>query len=443
MAESKSIYTDEQEQALSLIKKWYNSKKEGQVFRLTGLAGTGKTFLLAHLEEELGCTILYLAYTGKACNNLAVKGLGSKTIHSVLYRPAGKVKEPSPRLLENIIHELQLNCSLETCKERLMSAFSTSLSDKALRFVRKDSDFEEVPSLIVIDEASMVNQKIYHDLLSLKIKILLCGDPGQLPPIEKDSNFSALDNPNITLQSIQRQQVDNPIITLAHKIYDWNLEDIVYNEPISTNDGMALILNKAVNTDGAETPKLVENLMKQADQVLCYTNKYRTYVNSFLRKAKGFSSVYPMPGDKLICTRNNWNLITDEVPLVNGQLGECVSFKLSKKTHKRKSYNIGILVFKPDYTNETVKVEVSLSPFDGSEYYDDLPVEYFDYGYAITVHKAQGSEWDNVLAVYDSYTTVDHLKEWLYTALTRAKKEIILYLPKVNSIEGIKKVSPK
>lgn len=436
-----SNYTSEQLEALSLIKEWYFGRNREQVFRLTGLAGTGKTYLLSHLENELNCTILYLAYTGKACNNLAVKGLGSKTIHSVLYRPVETEYEPSFKLLANIIQEFHLTCSMEDCKAKLLEAFGNASSSKTLSFVRKDSSEEEIPSLLVVDEASMVNQKLYRDLLSLGVKVLLCGDPGQLPPIEKDTEFSVLSHPNFTLKSIQRQQINNPIITLAHKIYNWQLEGIEYNSPYSSDEGMALILNRNLNTDGQETPKEVEKLMLQADQVLCYTNKYRAYVNEYVRREKGYDSVYPVPGDKLICIRNNWNLITDDVPLVNGQIGECVSFEIGKKRHKNKNYSVGILRFRPDYTNDILETKISLNPFDGTMDSEDLPVDRFDFGYAITVHKSQGSEWDNVLAVYDMAITVDNLKEWLYTALTRAKKQVILYLPKVSSIQNIRRVA--
>lgn len=436
-----SLFTPEQQEALSCIKSWFYDKKSRQVFKLTGLAGTGKTFLLSRLEEELGCPVLYLAYTGKACNNLAVKGLGSKTIHSVLYRPVETKYEPSTRLLDKIIDELHLSCSLEDCKRRLLEAFGTAASGKSLSFVRRDSAKEEVPALLAVDEASMVNQKIFRDLLSLGVKILLCGDPGQLPPIEKDSDFSVLTEPNCTLKSIQRQQANNPIVTLAHKIYNWDLEDISYNAPYSTESGVALFLNKQINTDGCETPETVEELMLQADQVLCYTNKYRAYVNSYVRQAKGYSSSYPVPGDKLICTRNNWRLITDDVPLVNGQMGECVSFELGKKCHKNKTYAVGILRFRPDYTDKILETKISLNPFDSTAEAEELGLDRFDFGYAITVHKSQGSEWDSVLAVYDLAITVDNLKEWLYTALTRAKKQMILYFPKVSAIQHIRTVS--
>lgn len=435
-----SRYSEEQASALEAIKRWYNSDdKERQVFRLTGLAGTGKTYLLSHLEEELGCGILYLTYTGKASNNLAVKGLASKTIHSVIYRPVKDICDPSDSLVRRVIEEMNLKCTGEACKAKLMEAFGSMPSDKVLKFVRKDSAVEEIPSLLVIDEASMVSRVIYNDLLSLGVKVLLCGDPGQLPPIETDKTWQPLADPDCTLRHIHRQQADNPIITTAHSVYAWNLRDIEYNSPKSSDSGMVLILNKSF-ASGNDSEAKVLGLMAQADQVLCFTNKYRKYANAAMRKQKGIEAVYPVPGDKLICTRNNWNLITDSVPLVNGQMGECVSFKLSTKRFQNRTYDIGVLNFRPDYTDEVLTTKISLQAFTGAAEPEDLPVDRFDYGYAITVHKAQGSEWDTVLAVYDSNITVDHLKEWLYTAITRARKQVILYLPKVTAIERIKKI---
>ena len=118
------MYSDEQLSALEAIREWYNSDdKERQVFRLTGLAGTGKTYLLSHLEEELGCGILYLTYTGKASNNLAVKGLASRTIHSVIYRPVKDICDPSDSLVQRVIEEMNLKCSGEACKDLCHDAY--------------------------------------------------------------------------------------------------------------------------------------------------------------------------------------------------------------------------------------------------------------------------------------------------------------------------------
>lgn len=436
------MFSNEQKEALEKIKQWYKSGTS-QVFRLTGLAGTGKTYLLSHLEEELNCFILYLSYTGKASNNLAVRGLTSKTIHSVVYRPVKEMADPSDGLIIRIIEEMGLKCTPEVCKSKLIEAFGSTPSEKVLKFVRRDTASEEVPSLLVIDEASMVSRTIYNDLISLGVKVLLCGDPGQLPPIETDKGWNCLANPDSTLHHIHRQQQNNPIIQAAHSIYAWKLNEITYNQPIQTESGMVLILTRTFRDNDPNSEDKIRHLMMQADQVLCFTNKYRRSANDIMRKMKGFDSPYPMPGDKLICTRNNWTLVTDSVPLVNGQLGECVSFKIASKKHQGKSYDVGVLKFKPDYTDEVLTTKISLSAFDNREEPEDLPVDRFDYGYAITVHKAQGSEWNTVLAVYDSNITVDNLKEWLYTAITRAKSQVILYLPKVAAIQNIRKIDPK
>lgn len=431
-------YTQEQQEALRLIKEWYDSDR--QVFRLTGLAGTGKTYLISHLEEELGISVLYLCYTGKASNNLAVNGLESRTIHSVLYRPAKGMSEPPDSLVSRVIREMNLSCSMEACRSRLMEAFGSLATEKEIRFVRKDSAQEEVPSLLVIDEASMVSRVIYTDLMDLGVKVLLCGDPGQLPPIDTDKTWSALAGADYMLKSIQRQQADNPIIRLAHSLYHWDLDSIRYNEPVHSGDGMALVLNKNFAGDTDRASQAIDGLMAQADQVLCFTNKYRVSANQAMRERKGFTSPYPQPGDKLICTRNNWTKVTDGVPLVNGQMGECISF--SQASGRGKKGRTGLLKFRPDYTDCILETKVALDPFDGGSP-SDPKLDRFEFGYAVTVHKAQGSEWDTVLAVYDSKITVDNLKEWLYTAVTRARRQVILYLPKVASIKGIYRIPPK
>ena len=444
--ERRDKFTDEQREALDRISDWFYDSDE-QVFKLTGLAGTGKTYLLSHLEEELNCDILYLAYTGKASNNLSKKGLNSKTIHSVLYQPIKDLPEPSPALLTSIIQELNLKCSMDSCKYRLMEAFGYTSAEKVLKFIKKDKEDQEeevLPSLIVIDEASMVSRVIYTDLLELGVKVLLCGDPGQLPPIETDQTWLPLADPDFTLTDIQRQEQDNPIIQIAHSIYHWNLDGIQYNTPLASDSGSILLLNKGYSD------KSIEALLLKADQVICYTNKYRIWLNGVMRKLRGFADPFPQPGDKLVCTKNNWKKITDDVPLVNGQIGECVAFELKEKTCNKKKYRIGVLTFRPDYTDSVLTVQISPNPFIANDEekipedaVDEMKLNKFEFGYAITVHKAQGSEWDNVVAVYDSSVTFGNLKEWLYTALTRARQQILLYLPKVSCIDHIRKITKK
>ena len=412
------VLTADQRNAENLIREWYLNTDD-QVFVLSGYAGTGKTFLLKHvvagLGLEAGKNAVFVAPTGKAASVLVKNGTPAGTIHSLIYVRDDEdfdVNEDG-----EIVHKTRLS------------------------FIKKDKIGEGI-KLIVIDESSMVDNLVLRDLLSFHVKCLFCGDNAQLPPV--NGNNILLEQPDYQLTEIVRQEKDNPIIALAQKARRG--EYIGYG---NYGDG-AMVISR--NFLDAEERK---RLFCKANQIIVGRNKTRFDINREMRKYKGISAARKLPtdGEKVICTLNNWERFIDEdkaFNLVNGVIGYCTNVK-------EQPDNLGSMDFQAEFLNTVTR---SL-PFDSAIFthgayahgYGDLAVELangtyvhesdravlsrvkakreetvcrFEFAYAITCHKAQGSEFDFVIVFDESYLFGEDRSRWLYTAITRAKKKLLI-----------------
>jgi len=239
------------------------------------------------------------------------------------------------------------------------------------------------------------------DLLSFGCPILALGDPGQLPPVGGTPFFK--NKPDILLTEIHRQAQDNPII--------WMSKEVSEGRVLRHGDYGA----SRVIPYGRLPREELRDMVLSTDQLLVGRNATRITSNGRARELLGRTNAMPQEGDKLVCLRNN-----HEVGLLNGQL-----WKVRRDT-----------IFDGDYVimdiegEDGAKVEVSAHPhyFHGNkpEYWERKDAEEFDYGYALTVHKSQGSAWPSVL-LFDEWYGKDR-KQWLYTAITRASNRIDLVM---------------
>ena len=391
------ILTEKQQKGLELAVERFHAGKPYTV--ISGYAGSGKTtlvkFIIAALQLNPEEDVAYVAYTGKAANVLSRKGNpNATTAHKLLY-------EAKPK------------------------------SDGTFFFTKKyelDKDYQ----LIIVDEVSMLPAGMWNTLLSHRIPIIACGDPGQLPPINKDDDNHVLDNPHIFLDEIMRQAADSEIIQLSMHVRE--------NKPISnfeTQGAQVKVINKSDITIG---------MYEWADQILCATNKTRNDVNMAIRKNNGFGTE-PQEGDKVICARNSWDtLSTTYQPLTNGTNG---ILKNLRKTNiflpRYISTNGAITVLIADIETEYEGIfknimidykalttgEKTLTPkqeyqMNQSKRLPDAPFE-FAYGYAITCHRAQGSEWEKVMVMEENFPfDKEEHKRWLYTAATRASEKLVV-----------------
>ena len=371
-------FSPEQDRALTAVQQWLKAG-DRQVFRLFGYAGTGKTTLARHFAEGVEGEVLFAAFTGKAAQVLRSKGARkASTIHSLIYRPRGE---------EEVEDE-------ETGSKSIAPTFS----------LNRRSPLAEA-KLIVIDECSMVDEPLGRDLLSFGTPVLVLGDPGQLPPVSGGGFFTDHE-PDFLLEEIHRQARDNPIIDLAQQVREGRA--IMYGDYGAT----AKVISKTeVTTDQ----------VLAADQVLVGTNRTRRRYNERLRELKGFDGPFPQAGDKLVCLRND-----TAKGLLNGSLWTVTSAARTVKSFM----NLLIRAEDEGIERYSAKVKVLKSVFETPE--ADIPwqerrrYDDFDFGYALTVHKAQGSQWDEVILFDESRAFRDHAQRWLYTGITRASERLTI-----------------
>lgn len=371
-------FAPQQDEALNAVSRWL---KEGrsQLFRLFGYAGTGKTTLARHFAEHVDGDVLFAAFTGKAAQVLRSKGASNaKTIHSLIYRPRGE---------EEVEDE-------QTGKTSIAPMFAINRQSPVAK-----------AALIIVDECSMVDEALGKDLMSFGTPILVLGDPGQLPPVSGGGYFTNHE-PDYLLTEIHRQARDNPIIQLAMQVREGR-------EIMHGDYGTAQVISKG---------EVTQALVLEADQVLVGTNRTRRRYNQRLRELKGFTSEYPQSGDKLVCLRND-----PAKGLLNGSLWQAMS--ASKETVKP-GINLMIRPEDDDMDRGAAKIKLLKAAFEDVD--GEIPwstrkrYDEFDYGYALTVHKAQGSQWDNVVLFDESWAFRDTRERWLYTGITRAAERLTI-----------------
>jgi exodeoxyribonuclease-5 len=373
-----------------------------------GYAGTGKTTTTASIVNSLRSLgfkrIAFCCFTGKAYKVLESKLIGfgtlgfedfCGTIHSLLYHPRTRLEEKKD-------------------------------GNKKLHIDFHSKEEKGEYDLIVIDEASMVNEEIYEELRTFNSPILAVGDHGQLPPVK--GSFNLMQNPEIRLTKIHRQAEGDPIIRLS--ILAREEGQIPFGEHgegcIKTND------ESIVNA--IENPK--------EWTLITGTNKKRVERNRWARWKLGYKGELPIVGDRVVCLRNDHSQ-----KVFNGMVGTVTGIKpavidkdwnpacpqhwvwLDALMDAGNTFYGNIFRYQfgqPKPLMETIKEAPDLDPRDFGRLWD--------FGYALTCHKAQGSEADKVV-VYEERAMWHVLQKtvgeqgwrrWLYTAVTRAKKQLII-----------------
>ena len=403
-------WSPEQERALKAIDNWIKSKDK-QTFALGGFAGVGKTTLAKHIANNHGGTVKYAAFTGKAASVLRAKGCpNATTIHRLIYLPKGRAGEGDILELQDFIEKESNNADRDEAKlATWRRELKKKTEDSSTMFERKDDkecDIMEA-DLVIIDESSMVDKRMGHDLESYGIPILYLGDPGQLPPVKGRPHLNPGDY-DMVLTEIHRQAKDSPIIWLANEIRQGR--GIQFGEH---GDGLVKVLPKS---------KWDIEVLVGADQVITGMNKSRYAITRKMRKFIGFDKIYPLANDKLICCRND-----HDKGLLNG-----VACKALREGTKKGN----ILFLDIQYAGAKMAGTLCDAGFFQANYEDRSHfakgdgVQQFDYGYCITGHKSQGSQWRHVVIADDKMRVNDSdmRKKWLYTSITRAEEELTYYV---------------
>lgn len=394
--------SEDQGRAYERIMNWVKNPREKQVLSLGGYAGTGKTTLTAVVAEELckrqGLAVAFVTPTAKAASvlkrklapmNLTAPFIG--TVHSFMYSPMIDAKE-----------------ELTGWRRRYFEKTPDGY------ICRNTADLPRL-NLLVVDEASMVSSEMEEDLTAFGLPILAVGDHGQLPPVLGRSSW--MRSPDIRLERIHRQAEDNPILAIATYVREEGRLPSGVSEFAPYYRELAELtphLLKAYETQG-----------KHETALITYTNRMRAYLNRSIH-THDHGTEEPSDGTQVICLKNR-------KPLVNGMRGF-----IRSTPRKQDIWTIAEVEF-PDesfvYDGPFLTAQFGLAAppkniEDASERVGrnidkmDQLGALLDFGYAITCHKAQGSQFQEVFVVLEQGSRPQEYGRWLYTAITRASEKL-------------------
>lgn len=396
-----ATWPPQQDRALKAVDRWFHHESETKkTFRLFGYAGTGKTTLARHFAEAIQGTVLFAAFTGKAAHVLQTKGCtGAMTIHQLIYSPSDRSANRAKELAQAIEEEGKKEEPNQAYIQRLKRELQAEKNDlsRPMFSLNMQSELKRA-KLLIVDECSMVDERMGEDLESFGVPILVLGDPAQLPPVRGTGYFTQAE-PDFLLTEVHRQAKDSPIIHLATTVREGNrLQTGTYGDSVVAN--------------GRPDPSVI----LRADQVLVGRNSTRRGSNNRVRELKGFSErgVYPLAGDRLVCLRND-----HEEGLLNGQI-----WYAAEDSVEVDDEDVAIALLDGPVVNAHARI------FRGQEvdFWGRKNAQEFDYGYALTVHKAQGSQWDEVVLFDESSAFRANRHQWLYTGITRAAERIKIVL---------------
>lgn len=398
-----TTWSAQQRVVLDEVAAWLR-RGDRPVFYLAGYAGTGKTTLAKHLAEGVN-NVLFAAYTGKAASVLRRAGcMGAMTIHQAIYLPSERSKEhlkTLERLRDQMAAELPPE---ERPRHAELQRLERRIQEERERLKRPSWSLNRAGEaadvdLIVIDECSMVDERVGRDLLSFGKPILVLGDPAQLPPVRGGGFFTSRD-PDYMLTEIHRQARNNPIIDLATTVRE--------GRPLLEGEyGDSLVMQ------GRPSPELVTS----ADQVIVGANRTRRGVNARMRSLLGRGDEpIPTPGDRLVCLRNH-----HELGLLNGTTWVTRDAQLVPGMDQ-------IFLTVEDDEGRSVQTAAHTHYFRGEEPapYEIRDADCFDFGYALTCHKSQGSQWPRVFVFDEGFVFRNDARRWLYTAITRASESVVI-----------------
>jgi Mesyanzhinovviridae Dda-like helicase len=348
--------SDEQRAVFRQACAFASAKHVGRPYFLyEGLAGVGKTVVLAALARRYPSAVLCSPF-GKAAANLARKtGLKTYTCHSAIYRFRGRDQEGQLR-------------------------FDPKVEDRAWR-----------GRIVLLDESGVAGKRLGTDLIATGCRVIACGDPGQLPPVNDTAFFHGAD---ATLREVHRQAWNSPIIRQAHR---------VRNEGIYEADGPDFRVQATCSQDD----------VVEADAVLCWTNATRRSLNTLKRAYLGLAGKPPQAGEPVMALRND-----HRAGILNGAVYEMIEDHVPGR---------GIVTVVNERGNETELDEAWIEDFEAPRVdTEDSQSHPFAMGYVMTTHKAIGGEFDFVLLVDEMPHDREEWSRWAYCGITRAAKRMLV-----------------
>ena len=294
--------------------------------------------------------------------------------------------------------------------------------------------------LVICDEVSMIDAEMIQELLThSECHIIFTGDPFQLEPINKGSENILLYNPHVFLGQIMRQALDSDIVRLSMEV----------------REGRALENFRGSDAQVISCNDVVDGMFTWADQIICAKNDTRRAFNYKVNEMMGFSNQSVQDGEKIICLRNYWDIISEEgQPLVNGTIGILDNVR---SVRRRIAPSLGggyidIKLCNLITEDQDIYYDLSLDPkqiltgqrtitdpkllYRIDKFYNTpwavekglqnpIPLE-AELGWAITCHKAQGSTFGKVFVQEEGfpYNELEHQK-WVYTSMTRPSEKLV------------------
>lgn len=353
-----------------------------KIYTISAPAGTGKTTIIPYIIDNLALRpyeVAYVSFTGKAVRVMRDNGLPAETIHHLIYD-------------------------------------ARKTSDGEWYFKRKGLEDLFGYKLIVVDEISMVSTSLMSDLLQYRIPLLCLGDNAQLPPV-MDSPNNLLSKPDFVLTKIFRQKEGSSIIDLATQIRETGELHSDFND------------SQVKTIDLSKGEKIGAEDLETTDIILCATNRIKYALIDVVRKHKGLDTAYPSLFEPIVINRNYWQILSQKgEPLTNGTICTIIDIQYFLASSFDKYAEVTLT---PNYdTEDRFRCKISLNKyFDLADVVASRRTKAWnirvscDFAYALTIHKSQGSQFDNVL-VYTKDAFGD-TKKMLYTAVTRARKKLI------------------
>lgn len=434
----------QQGDAVRKIKHWFqNETAMRQVFVMCGFAGTGKSTILPDILDATGLSpgqVAFCAPTGKAAKVMGTKlraqgiNVYPSTIHSLIYTPKPQKAETLERELEDTrrfvsglkageIHPPSgdLKADIREGEKKiniLVKDLDRAYDLNDLRFtLNPDSRLiNEDIQLIIADEGSMIDKQMAEDMMDFEIPILVMGDPGQLPPVGGDPGF-LVGTPDAFLTEVHRQAADNPIIhlaTLARKGQRGDYGDY--------GNGVLIVRSK----DDDYTLDLDRDC-----QVIVGTNKNRWKQTRRMRKEGGFTDTLPHKGEPLIVCRNSRTFPA----LVNGTqvfsadnhgMAEDGMDRFLAHVFDEDGKRFSMFAYQGLFEEHFGKIKNFSTCSKDRAFRSRIRDHQLDFGWAITCHKAQGSQWDECIVHDDSGSFREDADKWLYTAITRAAERLVI-----------------
>lgn len=420
-------WSPQQSAALIACSHWLRDPSQ-QVFYLAGFAGTGKTTLAKYLVAmEVPGSWQFAAYTGKASYVLRQKGCeGATTIHRLVYRPAGESKHHEIELIEYKIRVLRgkelLAAEDKKQLDLLLSLLKDLKKENQPRFALwANSPLADAHIVgVVIDEVSMVDAQVGKDLESFGKKILVLGDPAQLPPVGAGGYYTKRE-PDVMLTEVHRHAAHSGILQLATHIREGNPARTF---DFGTFSDLAPVMRSDVDRN-ADLRKLLGQTVVRADQVLCGLNKTRHEMNVRHRELINQKSPGPLPKDRLVCLRND-----HPMGLFNGS-----QWVVKESNCDFDGMTANMVIQSEDNVEDVKEVETWLHHMMGQGpelntvgVHARRDLCEFDWSYALTVHKSQGSQWNSVVLFDQSRAFRGDAAKWLYTGVTRAAKHLTIVI---------------